>query len=502
MTPDRRHVVDPALADLLGDDRRAPSPLEPSPVPVPASRWTPEDEAVFGLSRRLGVDPDSPFSDVVLAAVSASDLPAPAVPPSPGLDPVEDAVAAIARGEVVVVVDDVDRENEGDLIMAAEFVTPEKVAFFLRHTSGLLCAALSGERCEQLRLPLMVPGGGTEVMGTAFTVSVDARHGVHTGISPADRATTVSALVDPRTRPEDLDRPGHVFPLRAREGGVLVRPGHTEATVDLARLAGLEPAGLLCEITSGDKSGMARRPDLQRLAARFGMPMISVADLVRYRRRTERLVRRRASATLPTEQATFTAHVYESLLDGRDSVALVLGDVAGDEPVLVRLHSECLTGDAFGSLRCDCGPQLDAALEAVAAHGRGVVVYLRGHEGRGIGLAQKISAYALQDGAGLDTVDANTALGLPVDARSYDEGAQVLGDLGVRRVRLMTNNPDKVAQVGAAGVEVVERVPALTPRTRQNARYLESKRSRMGHELPGVVQGSLVRADCELDAGE
>ncbi len=397
---------------------------------------------------------------------------------------VEEAIAAVARGGMVVVVDDEDRENEGDLVMAAESATPETIAFFLAHTSGVICVPLMPDRADRLELPLMV-SANTEAQRTAFTVSVDARHSTTTGISAADRAATIAALIDPATRASDLNRPGHIFPLRYRPGGVLKRAGHTEATVDLARAAGLTPAGVLCEIVSEDKSEMARLPELEKFAATHGLPLISIAELIRHRRRTEKLVRRVSEARIPTAAGPFTAHVYESTLDGEQHLALVMGDVAGERDVLVRVHSECLTGDVFGSLRCDCGPQLRAALERIEAEGTGVLIYLRGHEGRGIGLGHKIRAYQLQEG-GHDTVDANLAQGLPVDSREYGIGAQMLVDLGVTTMRLMTNNPSKYGGLEGFGLDITERLSLEPSPNPENIEYLRTKRERMGHLLEGL----------------
>jgi 3,4-dihydroxy 2-butanone 4-phosphate synthase/GTP cyclohydrolase II len=396
---------------------------------------------------------------------------------------IPDAVAAIAAGRMVVVVDDADRENEGDLIMAAEAATPETIAFFVRHTSGVICTPMLGERLDELDLPLMV-ATNTAPYRTAFTISVDAGRGTTTGISAADRATTIKALIDPDTRPGDLVRPGHIFPLRYREGGVLMRAGHTEAAVDLARMAGCYPAAVLCELVDED-GGMARLPELERFARRHGLPLISIAGLIRYRRQREKLVKRVAEARIPTRWGEFTAYAYESLLDGEQHLALVKGAVQGEENVLVRVHSECLTGDALGSLRCDCGPQLEDALRLIADAGLGVVVYLRGHEGRGIGLSHKLRAYNLQE-QGRDTVDANLDLGLPVDGRDYGMGSQILVDLGVTTMRLLTNNPAKYGGLDGFGLEIVERVPLQTRPNPENLRYLRTKRERMGHllELP------------------
>jgi 3,4-dihydroxy 2-butanone 4-phosphate synthase / GTP cyclohydrolase II len=393
---------------------------------------------------------------------------------------IPEAIDAIAKGEIVIVVDDADRENEGDLIMAASFATAERIGFFVRHTSGLIVMPMLGERLDELELPLMVQHN-TEAHRTAFTISVDAAKGTTTGISAADRATTVRALIDPDTKPADLLRPGHIFPLRYREGGVLKRAGHTEAGIDLARLAGCYPAAVLCEVVNPDGS-MARLPELERFAAEHDLGLITIADLIRHRRQREKLVRRVAEARIPTKWGDFAGYAYESVLDGEQHLALVKGNVVGEADVLVRVHSECLTGDAFGSLRCDCGAQLEGALRRVAEAGQGVVVYLRGHEGRGIGLAHKLRAYSLQE-LGRDTVDANLELGLPVDDREYGIGSQILVDLGVTTMRLMTNNPAKYGGLEGYGLEIVERVPLETYPNPENLRYLRTKRERMGHLL-------------------
>jgi 3,4-dihydroxy 2-butanone 4-phosphate synthase/GTP cyclohydrolase II len=399
------------------------------------------------------------------------------------LDTVERAIADVAAGRAVVVVDDEDRENEGDLIFAASKATPELMGFTIRHSSGVICVPMPADMLDRLEIPLMSPHN-EDRLRTAYTVSVDARDGVTTGISAADRAHTARVLADSATEPWEITRPGHVFPLRYRRGGVLVRRGHTEAAVDLARLAGLTPAGVLVEIVNDDGT-MKRGQQLRDFADEHGLAMISIEDLVSFRRRTEVLVERVAETRLPTRHGDFTAYGYRIAVDDGEHLALVHGDVSGDEPVLTRVHSECLTGDVFGSDRCDCGPQLDEALQRVVEAGRGVVIYLRGHEGRGIGLLAKLQAYSLQDG-GSDTVDANLELGLPADARHYGAATQILRDLGVGSVRLLTNNPDKSTSLEGYGVPVAERVP-LTPHPNDhNLAYLQTKRDRMGHLLPDL----------------
>ncbi len=403
--------------------------------------------------------------------------------PSVTLDSVERAIADVAAGKAVVVVDDEDRENEGDIIFAAAKATPELMAFTIRYSSGVICAPMPGEMLDRLEIPLMTPHN-KDRLRTAYTLSVDSRDGVTTGISAADRSHTVRVLADSATEPWEITRPGHVFPLRYREGGVLVRRGHTEAAVDLATLAGLTPVGVLVEIVNDDGT-MKRGPELRAFADHHGLAMISIEDLVRYRRRHETLAERVAVTRLPTTHGEFTAYGYRIAFDGSEQLALVYGDVSGPEPVLTRVHSECLTGDTFGSDRCDCGPQLHQAMDAVAAEGRGVIVYLRGHEGRGIGLVAKLQAYALQD-AGLDTVDANLQLGLPADARHYGSATQILKDLDVHRVRLLTNNPGKTSSLEEYGIEVVEQVPLTPSPTNQNLAYLQTKRDRMGHDLPDL----------------
>ncbi|MFJ8622880.1 bifunctional 3,4-dihydroxy-2-butanone-4-phosphate synthase/GTP cyclohydrolase II [Kitasatospora sp. NPDC093550] len=405
------------------------------------------------------------------------------------LDPVERAIADIALGRAVIVVDDEDRENEGDIVFAASAATPELMAFTIRYSSGVICAPMTGEELDRLKLPPMTQVN-EDRKGTAYTVSVDAREGVDTGISAADRARTVRLLSSPGTEPGDLTRPGHVFPLRAVEGGVLVRPGHTEAAVDLARLAGLPPAGAIAEVVNDDGS-MARLPELVVFAREHGLAIISIEDLIAYRRRTELHVDRAAVTALPTVHGEFTAVGYQGTIDGVEHIALVAGGLDADgrlpegEDVLVRVHSECLTGDVLGSLRCDCGPQLEASLQRVAAAGRGVVLYLRGHEGRGIGLAHKLRAYELQE-QGRDTVDANLDLGLPADARDYSIAAQMLVDLGVRSLTLLTNNPQKLTALTEHGLKVKGREAVEIAPGEHNLRYLRTKRDRMGHDLPGL----------------
>jgi 3,4-dihydroxy 2-butanone 4-phosphate synthase/GTP cyclohydrolase II len=391
---------------------------------------------------------------------------------------VRDAIAALSRGEFVLVVDDVNRENEGDLILAAVHATPERIAFMVRYTSGLICLATPGERLDELELPLMVLEN-TERHQTAFTVSIDYAIGTTTGISAEDRARTIRAVVDPTVRPSDFHRPGHIFPLRYQEGGVLARAGHTEAAVDLARMGGVPPVGVLCEIVNDDGS-MMRGTALEAFASLHDITMISIADLVAYRWRTEDLVERVSQAMLPTRHGEFTVVGYRSTIDRSAHVALVMGDVAGGRGVLTRIHSVCLTGDVFGSLRCDCGAQLEESMRRIAEDGRGVVVYNTSHEGRGIGILDKIAAYDLQD-QGLDTVDANRQIGHADDRRHYGVDAQILRDLGVGSVRLLTNNPDKIAQLGRYGIRVDDREALWVGQTPQNRAYLETKEARMGH---------------------
>jgi len=395
-------------------------------------------------------------------------------------DSIESVIDDIRAGRIVIVVDDEDRENEGDLVMAAEKVSPEAVNFMARFGRGLICVPLTGERAEQLGLKRMV-ADNRESQRTDFTVSVDAARGVTTGISAADRATSIRILADPATSPSDLVQPGHVFPLRAKQGGVLRRAGHTEASTDLAQLAGLQPAGVLCEILHDDGT-MARLPELQRFRRHHGLKLCTIRDLIAFRRTSEKLVIKEEIVRLPTDYGDFDLHMYRSVLDGTHHLALVRGEILPDEPTMVRVHSECLTGDVFGSMRCDCGNQLHSALRQIDEAGRGVLVYMRRHEGRGIGLPAKIHAYKLQE-QGLDTVEANEKLGFPAELRDYGLGAQILVDLGVRKMRFLTNNPKKVIGIEGYGLEIVEMVPILSTPNPHNAKYLETKRTKMGHLL-------------------
>jgi 3,4-dihydroxy 2-butanone 4-phosphate synthase/GTP cyclohydrolase II len=399
---------------------------------------------------------------------------------------IEEAIEEYRGGRFVIVIDDEHRENEGDLTLPAEHVTPEAINFMARYGRGLICVPLTGRRIDELRIPMMV-GRNESRFETPFTVSVEARCGVTTGISAADRAQTVRVLVDPESRPDDIVMPGHMFPLRARDGGVLVRAGQTEATIDLCKLAGLYPAGVLCEIMRADGT-MARLPHLKRFASRHNLKVISINELIRYRLQRDKLVERVAETTLPLPMGAFRVMAYRSMIDPDEHVALVIGDISTPEPVLVRVHSQCVTGDVFGSLRCDCGAQLEESLKRIAKEGRGVVVYMR-QEGRGIGLHNKLRAYALQDN-GMDTVEANRALGFPADRRDYGIGMQILVDLGVHEMRLLTNNPSKRAGLEGYGLKVVERVPIITEPNPHNLRYLETKRTKLGHLLR-AEEGSL-----------
>ncbi len=408
-----------------------------------------------------------------------------------GLDSIDRAIDELKDGKAVVVVDDEDRENEGDLIFAASKATPELVAFMIRYTSGVVCVPLTGSDLDRLSLPPMTHVN-EDRKGTAYAVSVDARDGISTGISAADRAHTIRVLIDSASDAHDITRPGHVFPLRAVPGGVLARAGHTEAAVDLAVLADLPPGGAICELVNDDGT-MMRAPQCREFADEHGLAMISIADLIAYRRHHESFIERVAAAVMPTEHGVFTAYGFRDDLEGQEHLALVYGDIGDGEDVLVRVHSECLTGDVIGSLRCDCGPQLDAAIAAVAQEGRGVVLYVRGHEGRGIGLLHKLEAYSLQD-EGADTVDANLILGLPADDRRYGTGAQILADLGVKSMRLLTNNPTKLAGLQGYGISVLDRVPIEIAPNEHNASYLQTKAARMGHHL--------VATDTNTDAEE
>jgi 3,4-dihydroxy 2-butanone 4-phosphate synthase/GTP cyclohydrolase II len=396
-----------------------------------------------------------------------------------GLSTVEEAIEEFRNGRFVIIIDDEDRENEGDLTIPAQFATPEAINFMARHGRGLICVPMTGERLEQLHIPMMVNHNDSH-FGTPFSVSVEAKSGVTTGISAADRARTTQVLIDPKTRPNDLVMPGHIFPLRARDGGVLVRAGQTEATVDLCKMAGLYPAGVLCEIMNLDGT-MSRLPQLKRFARRHNLKIISVTQLIQYRTHKEKLVRRVAETTLPTEWGEWKCIAYRAITDPDEHVALVYGDVNGEEPALVRVHSQCVTGDVFGSQRCDCGEQLHLAMKMISEAGKGVVVYMR-QEGRGIGLHNKIKAYNLQD-KGMDTVEANEALGFPADRRDYGIGMQILVDLGLRNLRLLTNNPSKRAGLEGFGLQIVERVPVVATPNKHNVRYLETKRTKMGHLL-------------------
>ncbi len=401
------------------------------------------------------------------------------------LSSIPEAIEDIKAGRFTIIVDDEDRENEGDLALAAEKVTTDAINFMTKHGRGLICLPVIGKRLDELRIPMMVREN-TSKFSTAFTVSIEAKHRVSTGISAADRAETIKAVIEPATKVEDIVQPGHMFPLRAREGGVLVRAGHTEAIVDLARLAGFYPAGVICEILNEDGS-MARLPQLEVMAEKFGIKIVSVADLITYRRRHEKLVHRVAKTKLPTSYGEFTAIAYKSDIDPDEHLALVMGDISTGDPVLVRVHSECVTGDVFGSLRCDCGEQVTLAMQSIAREGRGVLLYMR-QEGRGIGFHNKIRAYALQD-EGLDTVEANIRLGLAPDLRDYGVGAQILADLGLHQIRLLTNNPKKVIGLEGYGLKVVETVPIIITPNPYNRDYLETKRKKLGHilEVPNTT---------------
>jgi len=450
----------------------------------------PSSDAIFqDAALELGaISADmAPFADDFFGDNDELDLDC----PTDGFSSISEAIEDIRQGKLVIVVDDEDRENEGDLIMAASLVTPEAMAFIVRHGTGIVCVSMKEEDLERLQLPLMVTNKeNEEKLRTAFTVTVDAKEGTTTGVSAEDRAKTVKALSSPDSKPDDFNRPGHIFPLKYREGGVLKRAGHTEASVDLAMLAGLPPAAVLCEIVDDDDGSMARLPKLREFAKRENLKIISIADLVRYRRKRDKLVERASVARLPLRWGNVQAYCYRSLLDGMEHIAMVKGDIGDGQDILVRVHSECLTGDIFGSARCDCGDQLSLAMEMIEKAGRGVLVYLRGHEGRGIGLGHKLRAYNLQDN-GRDTVEANEELGLPVDSREYGIGAQILRDLGVRTMRLMTNNPAKYSGLKGYGLSIVGRVPLLTLITKENRRYMETKRAKMGHMYGSKFNGRL-----------
>ena len=397
---------------------------------------------------------------------------------------ISEAIEDIRAGKFIIVVDDESRENEGDLAIAAEKVTPEAINFMAKHGRGLICLPITGQRLDELGIPMMVTNN-TSRYSTAFTVSIEAKDKVTTGISAFDRAQTIKTVLDPNTKPDDLAQPGHIFPIRAKEGGVLVRAGHTEAIVDLARLAGLYPAGVICEVMDEDGT-MRRLPKLEAVASKFDLKIVAIVDLIAYRLRHEKLVQRVAEAKLPIKYGEFTAIAYKSAVDAAEHIALVKGDISGDEPVLVRVHSECLTGDVFGSLRCDCGVQIEMALQSIAKEDRGVFLYMR-QEGRGIGFHNKLRAYALQD-QGMDTVEANIALGFAPDLRDYGVGAQILADLSLHNIRLLTNNPKKVVGLESYGIKIVETVPLIAPATPYNIHYLETKQKKLGHIL-GIQEG-------------
>ncbi|KAL1812124.1 hypothetical protein ACET3Z_022189 [Daucus carota] len=446
-----------------------------------------KDFLLNALPTGIEMQPDS----IALGTLAAETIPIPSDfsvdgdefdldQPTAGFSSIQEAIEDIRQGKMVVVVDDEDRENEGDLIMAASKATPESMAFIVKHGTGIICVSMKEEDLERLQIPLMVSHkDNEEILSTAFTVTVDAKHGTTTGVSARDRATTILALANKDSTPQDFNRPGHIFPLKYRVGGVLKRAGHTEASVDLTVLAGFQPVSVLCEIVDDDGS-MARLPKLREFAKRENLKIVSIADLIRYRRKRDQLVERSSAARIPTTWGPFTSYCYRSIIDGIEHIAMVKGEIGDGEDVLVRVHSECLTGDIFGSARCDCGTQLGMAMQQIEAAGRGVLVYLRGHEGRGIGLGHKLRAYNLQDD-GRDTVEANEELGLPVDSREYGIGAQILRDLGVRTMKLMTNNPAKYVGLKGYGLAVAGRVPLVTLITKENKRYLETKRAKMGH---------------------
>jgi 3,4-dihydroxy 2-butanone 4-phosphate synthase/GTP cyclohydrolase II len=471
-------------------------------VGFPADGYSENDDTLLRKSTSLRgqdhptADSDLPLGSVAAAEIISTELSRVALAdtflndendaeldldsPTEGFASIADAIEDIRQGKLVIAVDDESRENEGDLILAASLVTPEAMAFIVRHSTGIVCVSMKEEDLERLNLPLMVSSKeNEEKLCTAFTITVDAKEGTTTGVSAKDRAKTVMTLASPDSKPQDFNRPGHIFPLKYREGGVLKRAGHTEAAVDLAVLAGLPPVGVLCEIVDEDGS-MARLPKLRVFAERENLKIISIADLIRYRRKRDRLIERASVARLPLRWGNVRAYCYRSIIDGIEHIAMVKGDIGDGQDILVRVHSECLTGDIFGSARCDCGDQLSMSMEMIEKAGRGVLVYLRGHEGRGIGLGHKLRAYNLQDD-GRDTVEANEELGLPVDSREYGIGAQILRDIGVRSMRLMTNNPAKYVGLKGYGLSIVGRVPLVTPITTENRRYLETKRTKMGH---------------------